>query len=118
MTAWLTYAVGGAALLGLGAAGVSLLLSPASTGAVWMAAAVAWAVQLLAFAALVAARDRGTAFLVGWGAGMALRFAAVGAVAFWVLRGSAMPAAPALLSLVGFLFVLVVLEPLFLKLNR
>lgn len=118
MRAWVAYAVVGAAVLGLLATGVSLLLEPEATPAVWLAAAVAYAVQLLAFGALVAGRDSGTSFMVGWGGGMALRFAAVAAMAFWVTQRGTVPAAPALVGLVGFVFILVLLEPVFLRLIR
>lgn len=118
MKAWLAYALVAAALLALLATGVSLLLDADATPALWLGAAVAYAVQLLAFGALVAGRDSGTAFVVGWGGGMALRFAAVAAVAFWVTQRSTLPAAPALVGLVGFVFILVLLEPVFLRLIR
>lgn len=118
MTAWVAYAAVGAALVGLCATGISLLLPSDSAPAVWLAAAIAYAVQLLAFGALMATRRTHRGFLVGWGGGMALRLAAVAATAFWVLRAGSVPAAPALLSLVGFVFVLVLLEPLFLRLSR
>lgn len=118
MRAWAAYAAVAAALVALLATGISLLVPREWTTALWLAAGVAYAVQLLAFGALVATRGTPTGFMVGWGGGMALRFASVAAVAFWVLRGDALPAAPALLGLVGFVFVLVLLEPLFLRLNR
>lgn len=118
MKAWVAYAAVSAALLGFLATGVSLSLPAESAAGVWLAAAVAYPVQLLAFGALVATHGSGVGFLVGWGGGMALRLASVAAVAFWVLRRGTVPAAPALLSLVGFVFVLVLLEPLFLKLIR
>ncbi|HUH11552.1 MAG TPA: hypothetical protein VMK65_00525 [Longimicrobiales bacterium] len=118
MKAWLAYAVVAAALLGLLATGLSLLLDDAATPALWLAAGVAYAIQLLAFGALVAGRDTGTGFIVGWGGGMALRLAAVAAMAFWVTQRSTLPAAPALVGLVGFVFILVLLEPVFLRLIR
>lgn len=116
MVSWFAYAAGSAALLVGLAAGAGALFAGADPEALWLAAAVAWGVQLMAFAGLVAGRRRGLDFMVSWAGGMALRFAAVAGVAFWVTRSSALDAATALLGLVGFVMVLVLLEPLFLRL--
>lgn len=103
-------------LLTLVAAGVATLVLPAdAAGAVWFAAALAYALQLVAFAVLVAVRERHELFLVGWLAGMGLRFLAIGAVAFWLTHDPVLPRGAALLSLVTFVFLLLLLEPLFLR---
>ncbi len=116
MLSWFAYAAGSAVLL-VGLVMVILaVVGGADPRAVWLAAVIAWPVQLMAYAALLAGRRRGHGFVVGWASGMLLRLAAVGAVALWVTRGTAMDPASALLSLVGFLMVLVLLEPLFLRL--
>ena len=47
-----------------------------------------------------------------------LRFGAVGAVAFWLSRSPVLPRDVTLVSLVGFVVVLLFLEPLFLKQGR
>jgi hypothetical protein len=113
--AWFAYAVA-ALVLTLTGAGVALLLVPGeSVGAVWFAAAVAYVVQLIAFAALIAVRHRHELFLIGWLAGLMLRFGVLGLVAFWLSRSEAFPLAPALISLVVFVFALLLLEPLFLR---
>jgi hypothetical protein len=65
-----------------------------------------------AIARLVARRQ----VIAGWGVGVLLRFAVVAA---WALVGASalgLPGAPALLSLVLFLFLSTLLEPLFLQL--
>ncbi len=111
----LAYAGATLALLGGMAAAVVALVGPADPRAVWLAAGVAWPVQLAAFAALVRVRE-GSGFVVGWALGMALRFAVVVVVAIAVTRSEALDPATALVSLVGFVFVLVLLEPLFLRL--
>jgi hypothetical protein len=106
--------VGGAVTVG-GAAVGSLLVPGGAVGAVWFAAGLAYALQLVAFGALVAVRGRNELFLIGWLAGLVLRFAALGVVAFWLSRTPVFPRAAALLSLVTFVFVLLLLEPLFLR---
>jgi hypothetical protein len=113
--AWLGYAAVALAVVLPGAAVASLLSGPGAGRAVWFAAALAYVLQLLAFAALVAVRERSDLFLLGWLAGLLLRFVAVGVVAFWLSRDPVFPRAPALLSLVAFVFVLLMLEPLFLR---
>lgn len=93
-------------------------LSDPAARAVWWSAGVSYAVQLGAFAALVAARDRGPAFFAAWGAGMLGRLGIVVVVAVWLTRSRAHPPAPTLLSLAGFLFLLVLLEPVFFRRGR
>lgn len=115
MKAWLAYALAGGALVLVGALVATLVVSPGARGAVWFAAGVAWVLQLVAFAGLVAVRGRSEMFLVGWLGGLVMRFLAVGLVAFWLSRDPVFPLEPALLSLVAFVFLLLLLEPLFLR---
>jgi hypothetical protein len=113
--AWLAYAGAGLVLTAV-AAGVATLLTDAETArAVRVSAAIAYGVQLAAFAGLLAVRGRNTLFLAGWLGGMILRFAGLGVVAWWVTATSALPRAAALVSLVAFLFLLLLLEPFFLR---
>lgn len=115
MNAWLAYVLAAAVAVGLAVVGASLFVPDRAVSALWIAAAIAYVVQLLAFAVLLRARGRGErAFLYSWAGGMALRFVTVVAVALWATRFYT-PAAPLLLGLVGFVFVLVLLEPLFLR---
>lgn len=116
MVSWFAYAAATAALLVVMAAGAGALFGSADPTSLWLAALVAWAVQLMAFAALVAGRRRGLDFMVSWAGGMVLRFAVVAGAALWVTRSSGLDAATALVGLVGFVMVLVLLEPLFLRL--
>lgn len=86
----------------------------ASASAVRASAWVAVVVQCFTFAIarLVARRQ----VIAGWGVGVLLRFAVV---AVWALVGAkalGLPGSPALLSLVLFLFLSTLLEPLFLHL--
>ena len=114
MRAWGAYALTALGVTALAAA-LTAWLVDGSSNAVWVGAGVALVVQLAAFAALVAWRDRGSLFLVGWLGGMLLRFGAVGVMAVWLSRTDALPRAAALVSLVGFVFLLLLLEPVFLR---
>jgi hypothetical protein len=113
--AWLAYAAVGLAVTLAGAGLGTLLVSRAAIGAIWFAAGLAYALQLAASAILVAVRERNELFLVGWLAGLVFRFGAVGVVAFWLSRDEVFPREAALVSLVAFVFILLLLEPLFLR---
>jgi hypothetical protein len=115
--AWLTYAGAGLVVTAAGVVVGTAVAGPEAAGAVLLAAVVAYLVQLLAFAGLVLVRERSELFLLGWGGGMALRLATVLLVALWLARDPVVPPRPALLSLVAFVFVLLLLEPLFLRLG-
>jgi hypothetical protein len=115
MTAWLRYAGLSGVILVFLALVVVLAVSGADARSVWLAAAVAWPVQLVAFAVLLGSRRRQVGFVAGWGGGMALRFLALAGMAIWVTVSDAHHPESALLSLIGFVMVLVLIEPLFLK---
>jgi hypothetical protein len=104
------YAVSAAALLAV----LTLALLPFLEGgdrvAVAASAAVALVVQVIAFAILIPHRGKVTGFMGAWLGGMALRAIAVVGVAFVVIRSGSESAVAALISLAGFLFVLVLLE--------
>lgn len=117
MTAWIAYAATSVALVvGLSLV-VGLLAGAERAVGAWVAAAVAILVQLPSFGALVASRRRGRDFLVSWASGMLLRFGVIAGVAFWVTRRTSLDPSVTLLSLVGFVFLLVMLEPAFLRLG-
>jgi hypothetical protein len=114
LKAWLLYAGVGLVVVLVGAGLAMLFVSAADAGAVWFAAGLAWVLQVIAFAGLVAVRERNELFLpAGW--------------AVWCCgspwwdwwrsgcRGEVFPLAPVLLSLVVFIFVLLLMEPLFLR---
>ncbi|HEU4630609.1 MAG TPA: hypothetical protein VFS08_12740 [Gemmatimonadaceae bacterium] len=82
--------------------------------AVLLSAAVAFVIQLLTF--VLARRTVGENIFVGWGVGVLLRFVVLGIYAFLVVEPLALPAEPALLSLVAFFFVSTLVEPLLLTL--
>ena len=104
-----------AALLTLGGAwGITTLRpDPELARAVWTSAVLALGVQLLAFA--VARPFVATNPIAGWGLGSLIRFAVVMLHAFVGVPALGLQSGPALLSLVGFLFVTMLVEPLFLK---
>lgn len=115
MKAWLSYALWSLVVVVVGATVAMLLVAEPSRGAVWFSAGVAYVLQLGAFGALVAVRERSDLFLVGWLAGLVVRFLAVGVVAIWLSRDEVFPREAALVSLVAFVFMLLMLEPLFLR---
>ncbi len=106
------------ALVVVGAAGLLALALPADTvrAVAWMGV-VAWGVQLALFAPLYAARGRRNAFFAAWGGGTLARFAVLGVVAWWVWRQGSLPLAPALLALAGFLFIMLLIEPVFFRMG-
>ncbi len=82
----------------------------AVTASGWLAVGV----QLVTFAvARLVARQQ---IIAGWGLGVVLRFAIVAFWAFLGIKALGLVAGPALLSLVVFLFVSTLIEPLFLNL--
>ena len=113
VSSWSMYAVTGLVLTVLIAVIVSAMTGEAH--AIWVGAAVAYAVQLVAFALLLALRPQTQLFMVGWLGGMVLRFAVLGVLAFALSRTGTLPIAPTLLSMVGIVFVLLLLEPVFLR---
>jgi hypothetical protein len=115
MRAWLLYGGASAVTLIVLALGVSAVVPGADAGSVWLAAGFAFVVQLAAFAVLVSSRRRPMGFVVGWGGGMGLRFAALAAMAIWVTVSDVHHAESALLGLIAFVMVLVLIEPLFLR---
>lgn len=105
-----------ALLLSLACAGVgTLIVEPAGVRGVWAAAGIAWLLQLVAFGMLVVNRSRANLFLASWAGGMLLRLGALAVVAYWVTRSPAWPAAVTLVTLAGILFLLLLLEPVFLR---
>lgn len=118
MKTWVSYA--GLTLV-VGLVGV-ILASVAGTAetvrAVTFSAVLAWGLQAVAFAVLLRVRDRPGPFMVGWLGGIVMRFAAVGVVAYWVTRTGALQPTVTLLSLVACMFVMLMLEPVFLRKGR
>jgi hypothetical protein len=87
--------------------------SPDATRAVWTSAAVAFSVQVLAFA--IVKLSAKTNVMAGWGVGAILRFAVLGIYALVIVKALGLQSGAALLSLVAFFFLSTLLEPLLLK---
>lgn len=113
--AWLAYALAGLVLVVLITIVAAALVNDAFRPAIVAAAAIAYGLQLAAFALLLALRDKPHLFMAGWLGGMLLRFGALGACLFWASRTTVLPRTPLVLSLVGFVFMLLLLEPVFLR---
>ncbi len=82
---------------------------------VLLAAAVAYPVQVAAFGLLLRARGDPSRFFVWWGTGVAVRVGVVIVVGIVALRIESVGAEALLLSLAGFFFGLLLIEPAFLK---
>ena len=94
-----------------------VLMDPSGVFGVLAAAAVALPIQVGAFALLAAAPAGTNRFLAAWVGGTLVRLAVVG-VGGWALMRAGLPPAPTLLSLAGFFFVMLLLEPTVLGLGR
>jgi len=114
--AWLAYAGVGFAVTAVVAALAANVAAAPDRGGIWLGAGIAYALQLVAFAFLLAMRDY--QFMAGLVGGMVLRFAAVVVCALWLSRSQALPPAATLFSLVGFAFMLLLLESVFLRWAR
>ena len=82
---------------------------------VMFAAAVAYPVQVVAFGLLLRARREPAHFFVWWGAGVVVRIGVVIIVGLVALRIESLGSEALLLSLAGFFFGLLMIEPAFLK---
>ena len=87
--------------------------APEAHRVILVSAALAIAVQLVAFAAALLLRRRN--LMLGWGLGSVLRFVVLVLFALAVASLWRAALAPALLSFVAFLFVTTVVEPIFLR---
>ena len=111
------YALTTALVVVVVAALLGLALPAAAMRAVAVMGAVAWVVQVALFAPLYAARGRRNVFFAAWVGGTLARFAVVGLAAWWVWREGGLPLAPALLALASFLFLFLLIEPLFFRMG-
>ena len=107
---------------GVGAVGVLAVivvlwpfLDAASRTGVLIAAAVALPVQWVSFTALMRFRGKPNSFLGAWVGGAVLRMAVMGLVAFLAVSRGAEGLIALLLALTGFLFALLLLEPVYFK---
>lgn len=117
MGKWAVYAVASGALVGVSAWLVGLAFEASTRSGIWTGLAIAWLVQLMAFAILIGfARRRPQLVVAGWTVGTFLRLAALTALAWLTLAGVlALPPEPTLIALTVALFALLLLEPVFFR---
>jgi CDP-diglyceride synthetase len=80
-----------------------------------VAAAIALPIQVGAFALIVPAFGHGTKFLLRWGLGMLGRMGVVAAIGLSLHRFEDLDPSVLLLGVCGFLFTLLMLEPMFFR---
>ncbi len=90
-------------------------LSPPARLGVLVAAMVAYPVQLLAFFAMLRYWDDPKRFMVAWMGGALMRLGVILFMGLVLLRVERLPPVPTLPALAGFLFALLLLEPLFIR---
>jgi hypothetical protein len=101
-------------LIALAAWGMTFMYeSPDAARAVWTSAAVAFSVQVIAFA--IVKLSAKTNVMAGWGVGAILRFLVLGVYALVFVKALGLPSGAALISLVAFFFLSTLIEPLLLK---
>lgn len=111
MRLWARYALLATAVTGVLLAPVWLFSGDEAKRGLLVAGAIALPLQLAVFAGLLTQESGTPGFLAAWGASTLLRFAVVGAAAFWIAGMEGVDLVVALLALVGLFFVLLMLEP-------
>jgi uncharacterized membrane protein len=101
-----------AAALTAGTAAVMTIVwsTPAEERAIWLSAAIAFVVQMLAFG--VASLVRRDQALVGWGLGAIMRLVTLSVYALVFVNALGLPPTAALVSLATFFFLSTLVEPL------
>lgn len=110
------YALVGALVTGVVAALTGLLVSAGPARAIWQGGLTAYVIQTVAFALLMWTSGKWN-FMAAWGIGTLVRLASVFAVGLAIWRGvmGGEEVAALLLSLAGFLFMLLMLEAVFFR---
>ncbi len=109
------YALAGLLMIAIAVAALFPFLEDEGRMGVLIAAGVAYPVQIAAFGLLLRARGEPSRFFVWWGVGVAVRIGVVITVGIVALRVETLGAEALLLSLAGFFFGLLLIEPAFLK---
>ena len=109
------YALAGLLMIAAAVAALFPFLDDEGRMGVLLAAGVAYPVQVAAFGLLLRARGEPSRFFIWWGVGVAVRFGVVIIVGLVALRIGSLGAEALLLSLAGFFFGLLLIEPVFLK---
>jgi hypothetical protein len=107
------YSIAGLLLVLVATLGMWPFMGPAGHRSLLMAAAVAWPVQVCAFALLSRALGHPMKFLLWWGVGVLARMGIVIAVGLALTRIDGVEPSVLLLSTAGFFFALLLLEPAF-----
>lgn len=109
------YALAGLLMIAAAVAALFPFLEEDGRLGVLLAAGVAFPVQVVAFGMLLRARGEPSRFFLWWGVGVAVRITVVIIVGLIALRVESLGAEALLLSLAGFFFALLLMEPIFLK---
>ena len=109
------YALTGLLMIAVAVAALFPFLDDQGRSGVLLAAAIAYPVQVAAFGLLLRSRGDPSRFFVWWGTGVAVRVGVVIVVGIVALRIESLGAEALLLSLAGFFFVLLLMEPAFFK---
>ena len=115
MRALVRYALAGFLMIAIAVAALFPFLQEEGRRGVLLAAGVAYPVQVVAFGMLLRARGEPSRFFVWWGVGVAVRIGVVIIAGLGALRIASLGAEALLLSLAGFFFGLLLIEPAFLK---
>ena len=111
----LKYATTGVSATAFIVLGLWPFLSSPARGGVLAAAAIALPVQLIAFTWLMRYRGQLNGFLAAWIGGTLVRASVIAVTAFVVIRSGTEGAVPLLLALTGFFFGLLLLEPIYFR---
>ena len=109
------YALTGLLMIAVAVAALFPFLDDDGRTEILIAAAVAYPVQVVAFGLLLRVRGDPSRFFVWWGAGVAVRVGVVIIIGLVALRIESLGAEVLLLSVAGFFFGLLLIEPAFLK---
>ena len=115
MRALVRYALAGLLMIAVAISALFPFLADEGRTGVVLAAGIAYPVQVTAFGVLLRARREPSRFFVWWGVGVAVRIGVVIIVGLVALRVEFRGAEALLLSLAGFFFGLLLIEPAFLK---
>ena len=111
----LKYATTGVLAIALIVLGLWPFLDSSARGGVLVAAAIALPVQLSAFTLLIRYRGQLNGFLAAWVGGTFLRMCVIAVTAFVVIRSGTEGGVAMLLALTGFFFGLLLLEPIYFR---
>lgn len=109
------YAIATTLLVTLAVGGLWPFLDAGGRASLLLAAGIALPVQWIAFLLVVRALDDANQFLLRWGIGILSRMGLVAAVGLLLPRLGGLDGNVLILSLCGFFFALLLLEPLFFR---